>query len=83
MFSRQEYDYTKLLALSESGAQYVEDFTFPAGCKCYQNTGWGGYRQTGPLSLVQLHRDCDLIGWNHFVTDVGLLVPLRHISRAK
>merc|ERR1711953_969032 len=36
---RQEYDYTKLLALSETGAQYVEDFTFPSGCKCYKQTG--------------------------------------------
>ena len=43
--ARQEYDYTKLLALSETGEQYVEDFTFPAGCKCYQqSTGWSGYR---------------------------------------
>ena len=43
--ARQEYDYTKLLAVSETGKQYVEDFTFPAGCKCYQqSTGWSGYR---------------------------------------
>ena len=43
--ARQEYDYTKLLALSETGQQYVEDFTFPSGCKCYQqSTGWSGYR---------------------------------------
>ena len=43
---RQEYDYTKLLALSESGTQYIEEFTFPSGCKCYQtsHSGYTGYR---------------------------------------
>jgi len=32
---RQEFDYTKLLAISDAGTKYVDEFMFPSGCKCY------------------------------------------------
>eukprot|EP00092_Neocalanus_flemingeri_P004118 GFUD01004431.1.p1 GENE.GFUD01004431.1~~GFUD01004431.1.p1 ORF type:complete len:277 (+),score=63.73 GFUD01004431.1:342-1172(+) len=32
---RQKYEFTRLLALSEDGKQYVDEFRFPSGCVCY------------------------------------------------
>jgi len=32
---RQMYDFTKLLAISDKGTKYVDEFMFPSGCKCY------------------------------------------------
>jgi len=32
---RQKYDYTRLLAISDEGKQYVDEFRFPSGCVCH------------------------------------------------
>jgi len=41
---KQMYDFTKLLAISESGTKYIDEFMFPSGCKCYSQRIGNGYK---------------------------------------
>ena len=58
---RQMFDFTKLLAISEVGTKYVDEFTFPSGCKCYHsraNTDYQLYMlRTAPEQQAVLTED--------------------------
>ena len=61
------YDFTKLLAISEQGNKYVDEFTFPSGCKCYSraHTNYQLYMvRTAPDQDVVLEEDSEVFSDN-------------------
>ena len=59
---RQKYTFRRLLALSETGEQYIDSFKFPSCCVCYEKRSFGTFlmlRRTEPQMGVPLNDTVD------------------------